>query len=302
MPQKPVIIRGSVVRDLGITLSARFQGALKSATSLYSKVATVVPSGSREQDYGWLNDIQGVREWIGDRQVRQLSASGYTIKNKSWEQTIEVDRDDIADDNLGLYSTKIDIMGGSTARHADELVFSTLKSGFTAFCYDGQYFFDIDHPIKAADGSDTTFANTDGGGGNAWFLIAGGDALKPIIFQTRQDWTFVAQDAPNAEGNFWRKKIVYGADARYNVGYGIPQLAWGSKQNLDAAHYNTARQSLLAMPRDFGGKIAPSGLILVVGPSNLSAAEQILTAQNLANGATNTNYKTADMLVAPWLD
>jgi phage major head subunit gpT-like protein len=299
---KPVIIRGTTIRNLGVTFSTRFQGALKSATSLYSKVSTVVSSGSREQDYAWLMDLPGVREWIGDRVIRQLGAAEYTIRNKSWELTISVDRDDIADDNLGLYSTKIDIMADSTGRHGDELVFSTLKNGFTQLCYDGQYFFDTDHPIKDANGADTTFANTDGGGGNAWFLAATGAALKPIIFQTRQDWSFVSQDSPDADGNFFQKKLYYGADARYNVGYGIPQLCWGSKQTLDAAHYNTARQSLLAMPRDGGGKIAPSGLTLVVGPTNLANAEQILTAQNLANGATNTNYKTADLLVAPWLD
>lgn len=299
---KPVVIRGSTIRDLGITFSTRFQGALASAQTLWQQIATDVSSGSREQDYGWLLDAPGVREWIGDRVVRELGAAGYTIKNRSWELTIGVDRDDVADDNLGMYSKKIDVMADSTGRHADELVFSTLKAGFASNCYDGQYFFDTDHPIKDANGNDTTFANTDGGAGAAWFVAATGAPLLPIVFQNRQGWNFVSQDSPNSEGVFWQKKFYYGADARYAVGYGLPQLCWGSKQNLDAAHYNTARQAMFAMPRDFGGKMAPRALTVFVGPSNISAVEQVLKAQKLANGADNTNYGTADYRIVPWLD
>jgi phage major head subunit gpT-like protein len=287
---------------MGVAFSTRFQNALKGATSMYPKIATEVPSGTREMDYGWLNDMPGVREWIGDRKVRELSASSYTIKNKDWEITIGVDRNDVEDDNLGVYSMKIDVMADSTQRHYDELSFGLLKDGFSTECYDGQYFFDTDHPVLDADGNETTFANTDGGSGNAWFLAATGAPLKPIILQKRRDYQFVSKDAPNDDGVFFQKKFLYGADARYNVGFGLPQLCWGSKQTLDATHFNTAYDGLFAMPRDGGGKIAPTAFTLCVGPSNRAAAEAVIGAEFLAGGATNVNYKKADLLVVPWLD
>lgn len=299
---KPIVIRGDTIRNMGVAFSTRFQGALKSATSLYTQIATVVPSGTREQDYGWLNSIPGIREWIGDRKVRPLSASSYTIKNKPWEGTIEVKRDDVEDDNVGIYGVVVDVLADSAARHPDELAFGLLNDGFTTECYDGQYFFDTDHPVLDADGNETTFANTDGGSGNGWFLIASGAPLKPIIFQDRRNYQFVSKDSPNDEGVFWQGTFYYGCDARYNVGFGLPQLCWGSKQTLDATHFNTAYDSMLAMPKDGGGKVAPTAFTLVVGPSNRAAAEAVIGAEFLAGGATNVNYKKASLLVVPWLD
>ena len=45
-----------------------------------------------------------MREWIGDREIQNLSASDYTIKNKDYELTVGVDRNDIEDDTLGIYN------------------------------------------------------------------------------------------------------------------------------------------------------------------------------------------------------
>lgn len=296
------ILRGPDVQRLGVGFQTRFQNALKTATSLRGALCTDVPSSARSEDYGWLADLPGVREWIGDRKVRQLAANNYNIVNKDWEATFEVDRNDIDDDNLGLYGTKIDLLADAANRHPDELSFGLLKAGFTTDCYDGQYFFDTDHPVLDENGNETTFANTDGGGGNGWFLAATGAPLKPIIFQNRKPYQFVSQDSPNAEGVFMQKKLKYGCDARYNVGYGLPQLCWGSKQTLDADHFNAGYDALLAMPRDGGGKIAPTKFTLFVGPSNRAAAEVVIGAEFLAGGATNVNYQKADLVVAPWLD
>lgn len=298
----PAIIRGADITRFGIGFQTKFQGALDSATSLYPKIATEVPSSTSLEQYGWLNDMPSVREWIGDRQVKELSGSGYAIVNRDWEITIGVDRNHIADDNVGMYGPIATQMGQSTQRSYDELVFGALKNGFTTDCYDGQYFFDTDHPILDADGKVISFANTDGGGGPGWFLAVTGQALLPIILQKRQAYNFVSKDSPNAEGVFWQKRFLYGADARHAVGYGLPQLCWGSRQALDAAHFKTAREGLYAMPKDYGGKVAPTGFALFVGPSNLSAAETLIEAQNLAGGATNTNYKKAEVVVVPWLD
>lgn len=298
----PVIIRGSKITSFGVGFQTKFQDAMAAAPSLWPKIATEVPSSTSSEDYGWLNATPSVREWIGDRVAKRLSASGYNIVNRDWEITLEVPRKHIEDDNLGLYGPIATDMGQSTQNSYDELVFDELKNGFNRLCYDGQYFFDTDHPILDANGVEVPFANTDGGAGPGWFLAVTGRALLPVILQKRRSYVFVSKDAPNAEGVFWQNVFYYGADARHAAGYGLPQMCWGSRQNLDAAHFNAARQALYAMPMDNGRKVAPAAFALLVGPSNLAAAEALLLAQILANGATNTNYKKADLVVVPWLD
>lgn len=45
-----------------------------------------------------------MREWIGDKVVKSLAAFNYTIRNKDWEATVEVDRNDIEDDQIMGYA------------------------------------------------------------------------------------------------------------------------------------------------------------------------------------------------------
>src|SRR5690606_27387688 len=115
-------------------------------------------------------------------------------------------RDDIRDDNLGIYRPLFEEMGMSTAAHPDRLVFELLKNGFTELCYDGQPFFDTDHPVLDEDGKEISVANTDGGSGTPWFLLSTRRALKPIIYQEREQFEFVAKDDPKDGNVFMRKE------------------------------------------------------------------------------------------------
>lgn len=62
-----------------------------------------------------------------------------------------MDRDDIETDNLGIYTPLFTEMGRSTGEEWDMMVFAALKNGFSALCYDGQNFFDTDHPVLDED-------------------------------------------------------------------------------------------------------------------------------------------------------
>jgi phage major head subunit gpT-like protein len=65
-----------------------------------------------------------------------------------YEASIEVNHADIKDDQTGQYGIQAKSIGESAKAFPDELVFETLlPGGFTSLCYDGQYFFDTDHPI-----------------------------------------------------------------------------------------------------------------------------------------------------------
>lgn len=147
-----MLVNKDSVSNLFISLKTTFNNAFAGAPSQWSKIAMLVPSTTGQNDYAWLSKFPKMREWIGDKVIKSLEAFDYTIKNKDFEATIEVDRNDIKDDNLGIYGPQAQMAGESAAQLPDEIVFALVDAGFTAKCYDGQYFFDTDHPVKDKDG------------------------------------------------------------------------------------------------------------------------------------------------------
>ncbi len=142
-----MIITPQALRGIYTAFNTVFNKAFEGQHPTYEKVATVVPSTSESETYAWLGDIPGMREWVGDREIQNLTASDYTIKNKSFELTIGVDREAIEDDKIGLYNPSVEMLAQSAAQHPDELVFKLLASGFEAKCYDGQPFFSDAHKV-----------------------------------------------------------------------------------------------------------------------------------------------------------
>ena len=142
-----MIINPQNLRGIYVGFNTLFNKALEEVKPLYTEIATVTPSTTDAETYAWLGDIPGMREWIGDREIQNLSASDYVIKNRDFEVTVGVDRNAIEDDKLGLYNPSIQMLGQSAAMHPDELVFELLASGFTAKCYDGLPFFSDQHKI-----------------------------------------------------------------------------------------------------------------------------------------------------------
>lgn len=296
-----LIVNQAVLANLFTGFKASFQKGLARAPSQWNQVAMTVPSTTREENYGWLGKVPSLREWIGDRVVQSLMQHAYTIRNKDWEATISVPRNDIDDDVYGIYGPLFEAMGESTGSHPDEVVFGLLPGGFSTACYDGQYFFDTDHPVLDAAGAATSVANTDGGAGTPWYLMDLSRVLKPVIFQERKKPQFVAKDKPTDDNVFDKKEYVYGVDCRDNVGFGLWQLAWGSKQALDKAHYATAREALQGMKGDYGRPLGIRPTHLVVPPSLEGAALEIVNAERDAAGATNVYKGTAQVVVVPWL-
>lgn len=296
-----MIINSANLDAIRVGFSTSFRRGLGQAQTQFGRIATTVPSTTRENKYGWLGKLPNMREWIGPRAVHGLAEHDYAIRNRSYELTIGVDRDDIEDDNLGVYEPLFVEMGESVAAHPDQLVFTALKNGWSELAYDGQNFFDTDHPVLDENGEPITVANTDGGAGTPWFLLSTRRALRPIIHQLRKPPEFVAKDRPTDSNVFDQKQFNFGTDGRWNVGYGFWQMAWGSKQTLEQATYKLARESLMGMKGDHGRPLGLVPDLLVVPPSLEGQALELLNAERNAAGATNVYRNTAELLVSPWL-
>lgn len=288
--------------DLTVGFGANYQQGFNSAETYHAQIATQIPSATRKQSYPWLADLPGIREWLADREVHKLAQHGYSIENKPWESTVEVDRDDLADDQVGVYAPLMANMGFETARFPDQLVFGQLEAGFDSACYDGQYFFDTDHPGYDSTGAETSVSNTGGGSGNAWYLLDTRRPLKPLVYQLRQAFAFGLLEGEDLGAPVPRSKTVkYGVNGRCNVGYGLWQQAYGSKQTLDATSFDAGMTAMMGLCKRSGQPLGVKPNLLVVGPRNRSAALTVVKAVNNANGASNINQGAVDVLVVEWL-
>lgn len=298
------IITPALITSLRTGFSKAFQDALAQTPTDWEKVATRVPSSNASNTYGWLGQYPKLREWVGDRVVKDMAAQGYTIANKLYEGTVGVKRTDIEDDNVGIYTPLFSEMGRAAKAHADELVFRLLAAGESTLCYDGQNFFDTDHPVYPnADGTGTAtpVSNLQAGTGPAWYLLDTSRALKPLIFQERTTPELEAMTATNDEGVFVRDEYRYGIRYRCNAGFGFWQMAYKSKATLDAANFNAAMAAMMNLKADGGRPLGIKPTVLVVPPTLRAAAIEIVKNERLASGASNPNFGAVDLIVSPWV-
>lgn len=281
-----------------------FQGGMSLVEPTYTQIASVISSSTKSNTYGWIGEMPGFREWIGDRVINDIGSHGYAIENKDWEMSIGVDRNDIEDDQLGVYAPLFQEMGRATNVHPDELVYALLKAGTATECYDGQNFFDPEHPVNSkhdGTGAVTPVSNMTDGNGKGWYILDTSRAIKPIIFQQRKKPQFVAMDKPDDEESFMRKKYRYGVDSRSNVGFGFWQMARMSKAELNGENLNKEIAAMQSIKGDGGRPLALNPTLLVCDPSNRKAALETVKAERNAAGATNVNRNAVDVLVVPHL-
>lgn len=278
-----------------------FNEALESAQSQYKDVAMIVPSNTAQELYGWLDNLPGMREWVGGRVITRLGSQGFAIKNKTWEQTVAIDRDDIADDRYGLFSPLIRNMAVAGSAHPDELIFSLLGDGFKTKCYDGRNFFDTAHPVSMNDKKRGTYSNVFGSGKFApWFLLDCSRPIRPLIFQNRRALTFIQKTNPQSDNVFFEKTFYFGADARYNVGFGIPQLAFACTDPLTPYNYSVVRAAMMSQRGENGRPLGIKPTHLVTVPGNEGVALRLLRSETI-EASTNEWANTAKPIITQYL-
>lgn len=298
------IITPALLSGLRTGFSKAFQDALAATPTDWEKVATRVPSSSASNTYGWLGQFPALREWVGDRVLKDMAAQAYQVQNKLYEGTVAVKRTDIEDDNVGVYTPLFSEMGRAAKAHADQLVFGLLAAGETTTCYDGQNFFDTDHPVYPnvdGTGTATLVSNLQAGTGPAWYLLDTSRALKPLIFQERTTPELDALTSTQDEMVFMSDAYRYGIRYRCNAGFGFWQLAYKSKAALDAANFNAAMAAMMQAKADGGRPLGVKPTTLVVPPSLRADAMALIEAQLTTGGASNPNYKAVEVIVSPWL-
>lgn len=287
------LITPALLAALQTALKKSFNDAYKTmrTDAVFTKIATAVPSSSTSNTYDWLGDFPTLQEWIGDRVIKDMKAQAYQITNKLYEATLGVKRTAVEDDNYGHYAMVAASMGEEAAQHPDRLMAALMAAGTASLCYDGQNFFDTDHPVYPnVDGTGVaaTVSNYNSGGGSpgaAWYLLDTRKALKPFIFQERTKPEF--EDKTNAATSdhvFIKDQYLHGVRYRCNGGYGFWQMAYCSKAALDATNFEAARDAMTAFKGDGGRPLGIRPTTLVVPSSLRSAAENLIKKANLTGG------------------
>ncbi|MDR1251368.1 MAG: Mu-like prophage major head subunit gpT family protein [Treponema sp.] len=302
-----MIITNAVLAALRTALRDEFRARMSEldAKGIWKILATIIPSSTKSNTYGWLGAFPQMREWVGDRVINDMAEFAYQIVNQKWESTLGVDRTDIEDDNLGQYRVLAREMADEFERFMNRHLASLISGGFAGLCYDGQPFFDDEHPVyPKADGTGSAVevSNIVGtGSGSPWALLSLSGSLKPFIVQQRTQPEFEEITDTKNDKVFMQDKYLYGIRYRGSWGYGLWQQAVASRDNLTAANYEAARLAMQTFKRDGGDPLGIVPTHLIVGPTNEAAARAILSRELIGGGDSNPNYHTAELVIVPHL-
>jgi phage major head subunit gpT-like protein len=141
------------------TWDTRFQAVYESTPTFHELYSTPMPSDTERSVHSWIAQQSGLREWIGHRVEENAEVNSYTLANKDWEKTIALQRNKVLDDTYGVFGPVVDDLGQQSRLWPDDVMTAVLEAGTTAACFDGQSYFDTDHPVDVNDSTKGTYSN-----------------------------------------------------------------------------------------------------------------------------------------------
>lgn len=115
-----------------------------------SALADFYDSNQATETYAAAGNVAPMREWTGEKQIKDLRTYSLTISNKDWESTLRLFERDIRRDKIQQLEQKANQLAERANQHEEKLLSSLIDTGDDAdlgTAYDGQYFFDTDHAV-----------------------------------------------------------------------------------------------------------------------------------------------------------
>ena len=117
------------------SMEALFQGfntsflkGMEEGRNAWKKFCAILPSGTASNIYPFLEQFSGMREWTGERQAKNIASGKLEVVNRDFEETIAIARNDIEDDQYGIYSALIAQLGYHAANLWQDLAVEALLS------------------------------------------------------------------------------------------------------------------------------------------------------------------------------
>lgn len=108
--------------------NTQFAEGFGSAPDTWRKFSCAIQSNSSANVYPFLEQFGGMREWIGDRQLKNVASRKIEVVNRDFEDSVSVSRNDIEDDQYGIYGALVSQMGFNSAKLWQDLAVGALLS------------------------------------------------------------------------------------------------------------------------------------------------------------------------------
>ena len=116
----------------------------------YEQVASVIPSSTRSNTYGWMARIPAMRQWVGPRTIHAVATHSRVVTNLPFELTDSLKSEDVRHDQFGLFNMNLQFMAQQAKKLADHQIANFLATNTTT-TYDGKVVFATDHPVLGGD-------------------------------------------------------------------------------------------------------------------------------------------------------
>ena len=298
--------KSEVLKAIETQFKKDFAAGLGLIKPQWDLIAMKVSSNTKVNTYGFLGQFPKMVEWVNKRQRKAMQAQGTSIENKLYENTVGIPRTDIEDDQVGLFRPMVQQAAQSAAELPDDLVFGLLKAGKTTLCYDGQNYFDTDHPV---------FDNVDGTGSSkeqsnittgtkteapTFYIFDTTNAIKPLIWQERTAPEIETKFDPSKSDTVFNEDIYeWGVRARGAAGFGFWQLAHRvEKTELNAENIMKVIAKMQSLKGDGGKLLNIRPNVILVPPALEFQARQICEG-DIINGTTNILKGRLKVIVSP---
>lgn len=154
-----MLLNNTTLTSLNTSFNTNYQRGYNRRPPWWNRVAMRIPSTTPLNTYAWMARLGQMRQWIGERKVNNLSSYVYQLLNLPYEYTVGVLRDDIEDDQIGVYNPVFEQMGEVSSKWPDQLVKAALQAGTAQVTFDGVAFFSTTHNLSGTNQSNL-FAGT----------------------------------------------------------------------------------------------------------------------------------------------
>jgi phage major head subunit gpT-like protein len=130
----------------------KFGEALSTVEQWTPELASIMPSSSVQNIYAWMDRLPILRQWLGNRVINAVSTQARTVVNLPFEFTDALLKEDVMNDNFGLFNMNLKFMAMQAAKWSDQQIANYIINNAAATAaapvngYDGVPFFSTAHP------------------------------------------------------------------------------------------------------------------------------------------------------------
>jgi len=129
-------INDKSLQELSQKVDAKWTEAYNSAPqSQLNSLATFYTSTTASNNYAFLEALGGWSLWNGARQFKDVASDDFKVTNKDYESSIKMPKNQLADDQIGMYLDIVPSMVRGWFKKQQSLIFDVLTSNPLA--YDG---------------------------------------------------------------------------------------------------------------------------------------------------------------------